>query len=152
MRISDWSSDVCSSDLRSSPPCGLTCVGFLWRVTTFTPDTTTLPIAGSAFTTSPCRPLSLPLRTTTLSPFLIFSADMSKHLRRQADDLHVVASAQFADHRAEDTGADRLLVLVDQHGGVGIEPDHRDVGTADVLRSPHDDGAMPIALLHSAAP
>src|SRR3546814_19548425 len=66
---------------RSSPPCGLTCVGFLWRVPTFTPDTPTLPIAGSAFKTSPRRTFSLPLRTQTLSPFLIFPAHLTKNLR-----------------------------------------------------------------------
>src|SRR3546814_16132263 len=104
MRISDWSSDVCSSDLR----------------------------------------------TTTLSPFLILSADISKHLRRQADDLHMIASAQLANHRTKDTGDERLLVLVDKHRGVGIEPDHRPIGTEENLVGPKEDGAMNVPLLHTA--
>jgi hypothetical protein len=38
------------------------------------PETTTLPSFGIDLMTSPWRPLSLPLRMTTLSPFLIFAA------------------------------------------------------------------------------
>src|SRR3546814_13045110 len=65
---------------RSSPPCGLTCVGFLWRGTTITPDTTTFPIAGRPLTTSPARPLFLPLATLTVSPFLTLPAPILIHV------------------------------------------------------------------------
>ena len=30
---------------------------------------------------------------------------------------------QLAGHRAEDTGADRLVLLGDQHGGIAVEAD-----------------------------
>src|SRR3546814_845602 len=124
---------MCSgASARSSPPCGLTCVGFLWRVIMFTPDTITLPSFGNALVTSPCLPLSLPDRTTTLSPFLIFAAAMTlQNLRRERDDLHMLLRAQFADDRAEDTGSDRLGIGVDEDGRVGIEPDGRTVGAVD---------------------
>src|SRR5690606_5339639 len=56
-----------------------------------------------------------------------------------------------ADDGAEDTGADRLLVLVDEHGGVAVETDHRAIGAAHVLGGANDDGAMHVALLHLAA-
>src|SRR5436190_15167681 len=59
--------------------------------------------------------------------------------------------AQFTDDRAENTGADRLFVLVDQHGRVRIEADHRTVGTADVLGGTNDHRAVNVALLHAAA-
>src|SRR5690242_11360859 len=63
----------------------------------------------------------------------------------------MLPGAKLADHRAEDTGADRLLVLVDQHRGVAVEADHRAVGTADVLGGAHDHRAVNVALLHAAA-
>src|SRR3954447_23010898 len=63
----------------------------------------------------------------------------------------MLPGAKLADDRAEDTGADRLLVLVDQHRGVGIEADHRPVGTADVLGGADDHRAVDVALLHAAA-
>src|SRR5947209_451723 len=59
--------------------------------------------------------------------------------------------AKLADHRAEDTGADRLLVLVDQHRGVAVEADHRAIRTADVLGGADDHRAVNVALLHAAA-
>src|SRR4051812_30742277 len=63
----------------------------------------------------------------------------------------MLAGAQLADDRAKDTGADRLLVLVDQHRRVGIEADHRTVGTADVLGGANDHRTVNVALLHAAA-
>src|SRR5204862_5123308 len=66
-------------------------------------------------------------------------------------DLHVLPRAKLTDDGAEDTGADRLLVLVDQHRGVAVEADHRAVGTADVLGGADDHRAVNVALLHAAA-
>src|SRR6185295_1007011 len=59
--------------------------------------------------------------------------------------------AQFADDRAEDTGADRLLVVVDEHGRVRIEADGRAVGAVDVLGGADDDGPVDVAFLDAAA-
>src|SRR3954451_13811458 len=59
--------------------------------------------------------------------------------------------AQLADDRAEDAGADRLLVVVDQHRRVRIEADGRAVGTMDVLGGADDDRLVDVALLDAAA-
>src|SRR6201991_1160249 len=89
----------------------------------------------STFRTSPVLPLSRPGITTTLSPFLIFSfvailpnPSRSEHFRCQRDDLHDLLRTELAGHRAEDAGADRLALLVDQHGRIAVEADRAAVG------------------------
>src|SRR5690606_3859252 len=57
--------------------------------------------------------------------------------------------AQLAHDGAEDTRADRLFVLVDEHGGIGVEADHAAVGTTHVLPGAHDHRAVHVALLHA---
>src|SRR5579859_956796 len=99
-------------------------------LTRLTPSTTTLFVIGSASRTLPFTPRSLPAMTTTSSPFLTF---MSEHLRCQRDDLHELLVAQLAANRAEDAGATRLAVVLDQHGGVLVEADVTAVGTAPLL-------------------
>src|SRR3954452_10279474 len=59
--------------------------------------------------------------------------------------------AQLADDRTEDTGADRLLVGVDEDGRVRIEADRRPVGAVDVLGGADDDGLVDVAFLHTPA-
>src|SRR3546814_3317293 len=87
-----------------------------------------------------------------ISPFLIFAAAMTlQNLRRERDDLHMLLRAQFADDRAEDTGADRLSIVVDEHRRVGIEPDGRTVGAVDVLGGADDDRLVDVALLDASA-
>src|SRR5690606_9356964 len=51
----------------------------------------------------------------------------------------------------EDTGADRLVVLVDENSGVTVKANHRAVSPTDVLRGANDDRAVHVALLHAAA-
>src|SRR4051794_21026273 len=63
----------------------------------------------------------------------------------------MLLGAKLTHDRTKDTGADRLLVLVDQHRGVAVEADHRTVGTADVLGGADDHGTVNVALLHAAA-
>src|SRR5690606_24259559 len=63
---------------------------------------------------------------------------------------HVVLGAKFARNRSEDARADRLVLVVDQNGGVGVEADHRSVAALKVLGDAHDDGALHFALLHAA--
>src|SRR5687768_7113963 len=58
---------------------------------------------------------------------------------------------KLAHDRAEDAGADRLGIGVDQDGRVGIEADRRSVGAVDVLGGADDDGLVDVALLHAAA-
>src|SRR6266496_3288433 len=96
--------------------------------------------------TLPLAPLSRPAMTTTSSPFLIF---MSEHLRSQRDDLHELLVAQLATDRSEDAGAPRLVVLLDQHGGVLVEADVRPVRAPPLLRRADDDRLDDIALLHA---
>src|SRR6185503_11340722 len=57
---------------------------------------------------------------------------------------------KLAHHGAEDTGPDRLLVLVDQHCGIRIEADHRAVGAADVLGGADDHRSVNVALFDAA--
>src|SRR2546426_1122777 len=95
--------------------------------------------------TLPRAPLSLPAMTTTVSPFFIF---MSEHLRCQRDDLHELLVAQFAADRAEDAGAARLVVRLDQHRGVLVEPDVAAVRATLLLRRANDDRLDDVALLH----
>src|SRR3954447_9436635 len=98
--------------------------------------------------TLPLAPLSLPAMTTTVSPFLIFmprppsvrradrpkpdccaewlarsARSRSEHLRRQADDLHEPLVAQRAPDRAEDAGTAGVSTVLDDDGGILVEPD-----------------------------
>ena len=90
--------------------------------------------AGARMTRStlPRLPASLPASTTTVSPLRISGtfvartgavARPSQHLRRERDDLHVVAVAELARDRAEDAGAARVALVVDEHGRVLVEAD-----------------------------
>src|SRR5215472_4581703 len=146
----------------STMPPGLPMAGRVWRFTILTPWTMTRPSVGRTRRTSPVLPLSLPVMTTTLSPFLIFSLLMSanpklccalasEHFGSQRHDLHELARAQLARHRSEDARADRLALLVDEHRGVAIEADGAAVGTTDRLRRAHDHRLVHIALLDAAA-
>src|SRR6056297_447617 len=103
------------------------------------PSTTALSADGFTEEISPSLPLSLPASTTTLSPFFSLAA-ISQHLRGERDDLHEVLAAQLANHRPEDTGADRLVVVVEDHGRVPVKADCGAVFTADFFGGAHDDG------------
>src|SRR5580698_10674726 len=105
---------------------------------------------GITSATSPRRPLLTPLITTTVSP-LRMRAAISQHLGREGDDLHELAGPQFTHHRSENTRADRLHLLVDQHRRVAIETNGRTIGTAHRIRRAHDHRLMHVALLHLAA-
>src|SRR5215471_4811466 len=73
-----------------------------------------------------------------------------QHFRRQRDDLHEILGPQLARHRTEDAGADRLALLVDQHGRVAVEADRAAVRPPDLLRRAHDHRLMHVALLDAA--
>src|SRR4051795_12202638 len=98
--------------------------------------------------TLPVLPLSLPEMTITLSSVLIRMA--SEHLRGERDDLHEVAVAQLARHRAEDARAARVVGGVDDHGGVLVEGDVGAVLPTELLLRPDDDGRHDLALLDVA--
>src|ERR1700719_1385918 len=117
-----------------------------------TPWTTTRSTSRSTRNTSPLLPLSRPVTTTTLSPFLILNfTAMSEHLGRQRHDLHELARAQLARHRPEDARADRLALFRDEDRGIAVEADGAAVGAADLLRRAHDHRLVHIALLDAAA-
>src|SRR3954468_4816056 len=71
-------------------------------------------------------------------------------LRSERDDLHEPPLAELARHRPEDTGPDRLVVVVHQHGGVAVEADVAAVAAALLLGRPHDHGLDDLPLLHRA--
>src|SRR3954465_13552417 len=75
---------------------------------------------------------------------------MLEHLRREADDLHEVAVAQLAGDRAEDARAPRVVLRVDDDGGVLVEGDVRAVLAPELLLRTHDDGLDDLALLDRA--
>src|SRR5436190_5640631 len=111
----------------------------------FRPSTKTFDFPGSTRRTRPVLPRSLPLMTTTSSSRRIFAA-MLEHLRREGDDLHEVALAQLAGHRAEDARAARVVLGVDDHGGVLVEGDVGAVLAPELLLRAHDDGLDHLAL------
>src|SRR5688500_11460003 len=82
-------------------------------VAVLTPETMTLSASGSTRWTSPRLPLSLPVITTTASPFLSF---ISEHLRGERDDSHEATVAQLPADGAEDARAARGQVVLDEDG------------------------------------
>src|SRR4051795_7705004 len=99
--------------------------------------------------TLPVLPLSLPAITTTSSSVRIFMP-MSEDLRGEADDLHEAAVAQLAGHRPEDARPARVVLGVDDHGGVLVEGDVGAIGAAEGLLRAHHDGGDDLALLDRA--
>src|SRR5690606_18582113 len=136
---------------RGWPACGF---GLVWRLTRFRLATYTR--SPSTRSTSPVWPLIflLPVVTTTWSPLRIrfmVSFLRSEHFGRERDDLHELLGAQLAGHGPEDAGADGLMLVVQQHGGVAVEADQRAVGAAHALAGAHHDGVVDVALLDLAA-
>src|SRR3954469_19392323 len=74
----------------------------------------------------------------------------SEHLRRERDDLHVVAIAQLTGHRPEDARAARVARGIDDHGRVLVEGDVGAVVAPELLLGAHDDGLDDLALLDRA--
>src|SRR5262245_26477722 len=109
----------------------------------------TVILSPSMARTVPWRPLSLPESTTTRSPLRILF--MSQHLGSERHDLHEPLGAQLARDGSEDARADRLELVGEQHGGVGVETQHRAVGTAHATLGAHHHGVVHLALLDLAA-
>src|SRR3954468_4981110 len=76
--------------------------------------------------------------TTTSSSRRIL-APMLEHLRRERHDLHEVALAQLTRDGPEDAGAARVVLRVDDDGGVLVEGDVRAVLAAVLLLRADDD-------------
>src|SRR5690606_18149600 len=75
----------------------------------------------------------------------------SEHFGCERDDLHELLGAQLAGNRPEDARADRLVLVVQQYGGVAVEADQRTVGATHALAGAHHDGVVDLALLDLAA-
>src|SRR5688572_22713007 len=103
--------------------------GRVWRFTMLIFSTRARAPSALTLVTLPVRPLSLPAITITWSPFLILRIALSsipgtpglQHFGRQGNNLHKLRRTQLARHRPEDTGADRLQLVVQQHRCIGIE-------------------------------
>src|SRR5882724_345506 len=107
------------------PPCGFRRDGRTCFHTRAMPSTTTRSLSGRMRSTRPVLPLSAPVVTRTVSPSLMclaISHSFSDHFARQRHDLHEVLVAEFTGDGAEDARADRVVFLVDRHGGILVEP------------------------------
>src|ERR1035437_9219753 len=80
----------------------------------------------------------------------MLSCGPSQHLGRERDDLHEVALAQFAGHRPEHARAARVVLVVDDHGGVLVEGDVGAVVATDRLLRAHDHSRHDLALFDRA--
>src|SRR6187402_3480427 len=91
--------------------------------------------------------------TTTLSPLRIrfMSGLRSEHFGRKRDDLHDLLGAQLAGNRPENTGTDRLELIVEEDGCVTVETDHGAIGAADTLGGTNHHGVVHLTLLDLAA-
>src|SRR3954452_19489476 len=107
------------------PVCAPRCVvvTLVCFLTRLTPSTSTRLVFGRVSSTRPRAPRSLPLRTTTVSPFFTNSPAISEHLRGKRDDLHEPLLTELATDRAEDAGAARVTTVTDEHRGVLVEAD-----------------------------
>src|SRR5580704_13766488 len=76
---------------------------------------------------------------------------MSEHLRCERHDAHEALVAQLAADGPEDAGPARLLLVIDENGGVLVEADVAAVGTPLLLLRPHDDALDDVALLDGSA-
>src|SRR5690606_12865791 len=74
-----------------------------------------------------------------------------QHFGGERDDLHELLGTQFTSHRPEDTGADRLLLVVQQNSSVAVEADDRAIGTAYAVTGADHDSSHHLAFLHLAA-
>src|SRR5210317_689827 len=116
----------------------------------FTPSTMALLAFGITAEISPSLPLSLPASTTTLSPFFNLAAIL-QHLRSERDDLHEVLRTQLTHNWPEDTGANRLVVVVEDHGRIAVETDGCAIFAANFFCGAHDNGLTDIAFFYTTA-
>src|SRR5690606_13745430 len=136
-----------------TPRCGF---GRVWRLTKLMPSTTRRFLSAITRSTRPFLPRSLPAITCTLSLRRIGVCNrdigflLLQHFRRERNDLHEPALAQLTRHRPEYARANRLVLVVDEHGGVPVEPDVAAVAAAEFLPRAHDDRLDHLALLDRA--
>src|SRR5256885_10016761 len=131
--------------------CGFGRVCFLKK---FTRSTMAVPLTGFTRSTFPCLPRSLPLRTTTVSPFrmwvvcrgrsvglfcLAYIDESLDDFRRERDDLHELPLAELAGHGTEDARPDRLAGILDENRRIVVDFDVRAVAATRLLDRAHND-------------
>src|SRR5258708_20459522 len=153
--------DTCKGASRSMiPPCTPICGFGRWCFLDMLSPSTRTRSSASTSMTAPLRPLSRPVIRTTRSPLRIFfiypflnkSRPELQYFRRERDDLHELHIAQLASHGPEDTGADRLELVGQQHSRIGVETNQRTIGAAHAALGAYHDGIIDLALFHFAAP
>src|SRR6516165_1641519 len=129
------------------PPCIVALVERWCFLATLRPSTMTMLRSGRTRVIAACLPTSLPVRTSTWSPFLsrIFTRSMSEHLRGERDDAHETPLPQLAAHGPEDARPSGLHLLVDEHRGVLVEADVAAVGSPPLLLGAHHDALHDLA-------
>src|SRR5208282_5727890 len=139
----------------SRPPCWLRRLGLRCLYTRLTPSTTTLFSEAMTRRTFRERPFSAssPVITSTRSSLRISMIVLarSNHLGRQAHDLQEPVVAELASHGAEDAGAARVLLVVDEHQGIAVEAHVAAVVAARRLAGADDDPLDHVAGLDVAA-
>ena len=76
--------------------------------------------------------------------------DFLQNFRRQGNNLHETFGTQFARHRPENTRADGLQLLVQQHRRVGIEPHQRAVRAAHTFGGAYHHRVIDFTLFNAA--
>ena len=135
-------------NLSMTPPCWVARVGLAWRLATLTPSRMTLSSRGKARTTSALLALVL----AGAHDHLVTLVDPHHNTSGASDTMRMNRlSRSSRPDRAEDAGAARLLLVVDQHGRVLVEADVAAVGPALLLLGAHDHALDDVALLHGGA-
>src|SRR3954467_15286432 len=71
----------------------------------------------------------------------------SQYFGGQRDDFHESPLAQLTCNRTEDARADRLILIVDEHRRIAIEPDVAAIAPPMLLDGADDDGLHDLPLL-----
>mmetsp|Transcript_27072 Transcript_27072/g.34845 ORF Transcript_27072/g.34845 Transcript_27072/m.34845 type:complete len:241 (-) Transcript_27072:489-1211(-) len=114
------------------------------------PSTTALPADGFTEVIVPSLPLSLPARTTTLSPFFSLAAIL-QHLRRERDDFHHAFCAKLTNNWAKDTCTYWLVGVVQDYGCVPVKADCSAIFTTDFFSGAYDDGLTDVPFFNATA-
>src|ERR1043166_9688314 len=123
------------------------------------PSTMTRCFLATTLMSRPRLPLSAPAMTTTSSPFLTWNRCMgiritikikrkaSDHFGCKGNDLHEFLVAQLAGDGAENTGAARVQLFVNDDDGVAVKAEIGAVVAANGLAGAHHDCVHDFAFL-----
>src|SRR3546814_3627276 len=68
----------------------------------------------------------------------------------EREDLHELLGTKFTRHRPKDTGADRLLLVVQQNSSIAIEANDGAIGTTNTVTSANHNSGHHLAFLDLA--